>query len=354
MSRFHGTTLRLVRDMGPLSRTELMGEMGVSSPSLTKIANRLVEAGLLHEGGKRDEVNFGRPRQYLDLAETGWRVACVSLMPGRLEVGIADKDARVLLARRFDLDCSAIQALAMVPDALRALQAELDLGDDRIAGLCLTLPGHVDLEGRRLLAVSRPGWGEGPLIEVLEAALPWPVTLENKVTAMAFAEAVRARRADHHTMLYLYLDQGLGAAFIREGRGAAFSGRDALELGHIRVETPGRPCECGLSGCFETVLTADMIRSSDHEILGGAWPLVAQQFANIVNLLSPERVVLGGGLAQLSPEVRGSLGDAILAQVMPHARARTEFRPSLLGPDATLQGAAAVALDRFYYSGGTL
>ncbi|MDN3713838.1 ROK family protein [Paracoccus cavernae] len=107
---------------------------------------------------------------------------------------------------------------------------------------------------------------------MLEAALPWPVTLENKVTAMAFAEAVRARRADHHTMLYLYLDQGLGAAFIREGRGAAFSGRDALELGHIRVETPGRPCECGLSGCFETVLTADMIRSSDHEILGGAWP----------------------------------------------------------------------------------
>lgn len=351
LSRFYGTTLRLVRDLGPISRIELMREMEVSPPSLTKIAGRLIEAGLLCTSDLRDEGGFGRPKQYLEIAPTARRVICASLMPGRLEVGLADQGARVLAARRMDLDSSAAAAMPHLVRLVDDLLAQTATAPDLVAGLCLTLPGHIDPGGRQLLAVSRPGWGMGRLIETLEAAFPWPVTLENKVNAMAFAEWVHTPRADRQTLVHIYLDQGLGAGFMRDGHGVAFSGRDALELGHVRAETPGLPCECGLSGCLETVLTADLIRRADDGLTDPRWPVIAQGFANLVNLMNPEIVVFGGELAGLNGPRLGVFTQLIRDRIMPHQRPRIRFCPSALGPDAVLRGAASVALDRFYYSG---
>ena len=326
--------------------------MAVSSPSLTKIAGKLIEAGMIRETGVRGEGGSGRPRQNMVLAENNWRVICATMMPGQLQVGIAGPDARLLAQRTILEDLSADAAIARLLPLSQELLAECGVGPDAVAGLCLTVPGHVDPSGRHILAVSRPGWGGGDLIDQLEAQSAWPVTIENKVNAMAFAEAVYGEDALGHGLAYIYLAQGLGAAYLREGPGAAFSGSNALELGHVTVETPGLPCRCGLSGCFETVLTADLARTAPAD--DPRWDAVAQGFANLLNLLGPELVVVGGELAKLGPAQLETLYARIRARLMPHQRDRISFRVSGLGPDAALLGAAAVALDRFYFSGETL
>ncbi|WP_207100240.1 ROK family protein [Paracoccus shandongensis] len=340
--------------MGPISRVELMREMDISSASLTKITTALIGAGRLEESDLRDEGSFGRPRRYLQVAPGRQHVLAATLMPGRLDMALAGPDGDIRFARSIPCDGPAAAAVPRIADLSAQILRDAGLVAGDVSGLCLTLPGHVDLDGRRLLMASRPGWGNGALADLLEAALPWPVTLANKVNAMAFAEAIRTTRGQQQALAYVYLAQGLGAGIVHEARGQPFSGRGALEFGHVRVADPGLPCDCGRSGCLETVLTRAVLEAPDQAFRSGAGAVIAQAFANLLTLTNPEHLVLGGALATLPPARHEALVGAIRDRLMPHRRDATRFRTSVLGGDAALLGAAAVGLDRFHFSGAGL
>lgn len=340
--------------MGPISRVELMREMDISSASLTKITTALIEAGRLEESDLRDEGSFGRPRRYLQVAPGRQHVMGATLMPGRLEMGLAGPDGGIQFARSVACNGPAVDAIPRIAGLSAEILRDAGLEAGDVLGLCLTLPGHVDLDGRRLLMVGRPGWGNGNLADLLEAALPWPVALANKVNAMAFAEAIRTTRGQQQAMAYVYLAQGLGAGIVHEARGQPFSSRGALEFGHVRVADPGLPCDCGRSGCLETVLTRAFLAAPDRTFRSGEGAVIAQAFANLLTLTNPEHLVLGGALASLPPGRHDDLVGAIRDRLMPHQRDRIRFRTSVLGDDAALLGAAAVSLDRFYFSGSGL
>jgi transcriptional regulator of PTS gene len=92
LSLFYGTTLRLVQDIGPISRVEMMREMDISSASLTKITTSLIDARRLEESDLRNEGSFGRPRCYLQLAPDRHRALCATLMPGQLKMRLTGPD----------------------------------------------------------------------------------------------------------------------------------------------------------------------------------------------------------------------------------------------------------------------
>lgn len=354
MSRFYGTTLRLVRDIGPISRIELMREMELSSPSLTKITNDLIDAGQLRETDQRDEGRFGRPRRYLDIAPNMKRLICASLMPDRIDLALAGPVN--VLEEIHSVALSGQDAVPAILTACKELAAKV--APAQRLGLCLTLPAQVDLAGRKVLAVSRPSWELSGLVERLEAGLGLPVTLQNNVNAIAFAEATTSLRGQTQSLIYIHLERGLAAGMIQNMRGAAFSGRGALEFGHIRLDAPrvqmDHPCACGETGCLETLLTAAFLAEADAELTAPNWQVIAQAFANLLTLMSPETVMFGGLLAQWPNAQQQRFISMITARMMAHQRGNISFCASSLGAKSALMGAAAVGLDRFYFSGDGL
>lgn len=264
------------------------------------------------------------------------------------------------------------------------VEAIVALGVDAPA-LGLGVAGLVDRDGVLRVGPNLPGFTAYPFRERLADRLGIPVTVDNDATAAAWGETRVGAAAGAGDALVVALGTGIGAAHVCGGvlqRGAnGFAG----EAGHMVVDPRGPACPCGRRGCWERFASgsglgrlardaaaagrcgavvalaggdpeavrgehvAEAARHGDREALAVldefAW-WVAVGVANLVNVLDPEVVVIGGGLVEL--------GDLLLDPVRTHCEELVlapAFRPAVpvvaaaLGERAGAIGAALLALD---------
>ena len=207
----------------------------------------------------------------------------------------------------------------------------------------ITIPGTFDLETGVAHFVTNLGgssWEGVPVLEPVQDALGRPTRLINDARAFGFAEwrLGAARRCD--TAAFCTLGTGVGGAVV-VGRRLQLGYGSAGELGHMTVDTsPDAPvCGCGNRGCVEAHVQASAIaraaghddaasvvaaaREGDERARGalaeaGRWRGVA--IANMTVVLNPERVVVGGGVAEA--------GDLILAPAREEAARRLRVPPA--------------------------
>jgi len=270
------------------------------------------------------------------------------------------------------------QAVARIVTTARALLAE----HGPVRALGIASAGIVDhARGLVLDAPNLRTWERVPFAAQIGTALDLPVQLENDVNAMAFAEwTCGAGRGARH-LLCLTLGTGVGGGLVLDGnlyRGALGA---AGEAGHTPVERSGPRCTCGSTGCLERYVGAagivehtrarlaadarpsglrdlapealtpralgDAADEGDvlaREILDdvGAWLGVG--LAGFVNLLNPERIVVGGGIAAAGDWILGPAWRVLRERAMNLPGASVEVVPAALGNDASLVGAALLAL----------
>ena len=203
-----------------------------------------------------------------------------------------------------------------------------------VASVGLGLPGHFDPErGTGVLLPNLKGdWVGRPIAAPVAERLGLPVSLVNDVRALTLAELRLGAGRGAHNLVCIALGTGVGGGVVIDGRlhlGLAHAG----EIGHQTVEPDGPPCGCGNNGCLDRVAGADTIardagRASAREAVeaavdGDARALATIEraaaaigiaIANAVVLLWPERVVVGGGVAEA--------GDLVLAPAREEARRR--------------------------------
>jgi glucokinase len=242
---------------------------------------------------------------------------------------------------------------------------------DRVAGLSreagpvdsvgVALPGLFDREGRGVLLPNLHGdWAGRPIAEPLRQALGPPVHLINDGHAFALAEARigAARGADD--VLCIVCGTGIGGGLVIGGRLHLGVEDRAGEIGHHTVVANGPLCRCGNRGCLEMLAGAraiaqaagqrsfnDVVASArrgdelSRESLrrGGAYIGIA--IANLTIFIAPQRIVVGGGVAEASELLLDPLRAEVerrAGRVAPlHA---IEIVPATLGPDAGAVGAA--------------
>lgn len=216
-----------------------------------------------------------------------------------------------------------------------------------------------------------PGWIGTNLRGELSAALGIPVVVRNDVHAHALGEATYGAGVGCTTLLYVAVGTGVGAAFAHSGLpGGLLSGAHAAagHVGHVPSPEAGDlACTCGGRGHLEAIAAGPAlvreharrtgVRAADlGEVavlatggdpdaaavleLGGR--AVGAVVGGLVNVLDPDVVVVGGGVASLGEVWWRPLREAVVAGVLPALRG-TPVVPSALGEDAALLGAAALA-----------
>ena len=133
---------------------------------------------------------------------------------------------------------------------------------------------------------------------------------------------------------------GIGAGIVLDGRVARGAHGFAGEIGHVVVDPGGRPCACGARGCLETIAGSD----SDAPPARRADALAAA-LRSVVHLIDPEAIVLGGTFADLGDDFCALVRDRLRATTLGARWSPCDVRPAALGVDASLIGAATVALD---------
>ena len=261
---------------------------------------------------------------------------------------------------------------------------EADLTFKQIAGVGIGAPGAVDFDsGTVIFAPNLEGWTDVPLKKELEKILGVPVFVENDCNVSALGVYVAELKSKPRSMVGIFVGTGIGGGLVVDGELYSGFGHTAGEIGHMVLEVSGPKCGCGNKGCFEalasrtaifqqiksgikdgqkTLLTemlgddlADLrsgdlrkaIRKGDKfvdRIIEGAAEYIGIATANLVNVLNPEVVVLGGGVVEaLSDEMMSVIIETAKDYAMPGALKGVEIIASKLGDNAGITGAAVLA-----------
>ncbi|HKI72669.1 MAG TPA: ROK family protein [Verrucomicrobiae bacterium] len=260
-------------------------------------------------------------------------------------------------------------------------ECDLDLNQIKIIGI--GAPGAVDSESGKVIFAPNLGWNDVPLKKELEKLLERPVFLENDCNVCTLGVYEVELKAKPRDVVGIFLGTGIGGGLILEGKLYSGFNRTAGEIGHMVLEVSGPKCGCGNKGCFEalasrtaifrkikeavkegqkTLLTEMLgpeledLRSGDlrkaikrgdkfvEHIVEEAAEYTGIAVSNLINILNPEVVVIGGGLMeQLEDEMLAIIVETAMDYAMPGTTKGIEIIATRLGDDAGITGGAVLA-----------
>jgi glucokinase len=253
-----------------------------------------------------------------------------------------------------------------------------------LAGGGVGAPGPIDARAGTVVSPPNlPGWRDVTLGAQLGRVLGLTLALENDANVAGLAEHRFGAGRGCSPLVYLTVSTGIGGALLLDGRLVGGVRGAAGEVGHLVAVPDGPLCGCGNRGCLEAVASgsavaryareavragvpsalterfaarpgritaaavADLARAGDPEagrILAGAMEHLGRGVAGLVNLLNPERVVIGGGLASLGPLLFDPVRRAVARHANAVAAGSVTVVPAALGVHAGILGAAALAM----------
>jgi glucokinase len=246
------------------------------------------------------------------------------------------------------------------PAAVLQRIVELGRSVGPVDSVGVALPGLFDEDGVIVLLPNLYGaWTGTPALEPLEEGFGAPVRLINDGHAFALAESTLGAGRGAANVMCIVCGTGIGGGLVLGGRLHLGPDQRAGEFGHHTVSEDGPRCECGNRGCLELYAGARAIaaaagaptfhhavvnaRAGDEAAIGAlarAGELIGLAIANVLIFLAPDRVVVGGGVA----EAGELLLDPLRASVADRARVapldRITIAPAELGPRAGAIGAA--------------
>lgn len=227
------------------------------------------------------------------------------------------------------------------------------------------VPGAVDQRRGVVREVfNLPELGELQLRAMLRRKLHIPIALDNDVNAMALFEmrwgAARAAR----DFVLIALGTGVGGAIVLDRKLRRGAHGYAGEVGHATVKVDGRECFCGSVGCLKAyaagpdivqqygeaaLTTADVFaraRRGDERakaVIAGAAQALGASCANIINMIDPELIIIGGSVAQASELLVKPAREWARRFSLPGVRGQTPIVRSQLNKASAFLGAAALA-----------
>ena len=254
----------------------------------------------------------------------------------------------------------------------RLITILLKSANDKIQGIGVAAPGPInEQKGLLIKAPNLPGWENLPLGPHLKRRFRVPVVLANDANAAALAEAWWGAGRNKKLIFFATISTGIGTGLVINRR--LFRGHTglALEGGHLSINHTGEICGCGHRGCIEAYASGTSIARRAARLRRGsrldaaalfkmsqtgardALRLVQETYeylglwlGNIVNLLDPEIIVLGGGVTNWGPPLFRALRRLTPKYSINPNASKIPIVPARLGRDVGVFGAVAALLEK--------
>jgi predicted NBD/HSP70 family sugar kinase len=378
-----GQVVARLRAIGPMTRGEIGSTMGLSRTTVSSTVAQLMQDGWVNERPASGNVTGpGRPATVLTLTQQAGVAVGVDLGRTHARVALADLGHEVLAEQGLELQENWRAAEAF--DAVEALVSEVvtSAGVDRtdIVGIGLGLPAPLDTSGHATSITIPPMWVHEDPAQALAQRLGAAVAVENDANLGALAEARWGAGRRFDTLFYVKASTGIGAGLVFGGRIFRGTAGTAGEIGHVTVDDNGLVCRCGSRGCLEVCVggaalvaqlehnqveissVADLIAAAGAgdlaccRVLADAGETLGVAIATVLNIINPDRVILGGELGTAGELVLGSLRESLGRHALTSAVRSTSIVKSQLGQRAEALGAVLLVLteaDRFATPPGT-
>ena len=263
-------------------------------------------------------------------------------------------------------------------EAIRELLKETKLEAKDIEGMGFGFPGQIDCQnGIVRLAPNIPGWVNVPIAEIMEKEFSIPTRVDNDVRTAALGELNYGAGVGCQNMVCITVGTGIGSGLVINGKLVRGASNAAGELGHIKLNMEGGPlCGCGDRGCLEAYASGPSIVAMAEEYIKGGKSTRYRELANpeitpyvvsvaaqegdpvarqifrimgeyigmgltsVVNLLNPEKIIIGGGVAAAGDILFDPIKETIAKRAMTIQKQAVEIVPAQLGNNAGVIGAS--------------
>ena len=391
--------LNLIKNYGPVSRTTIAQKVNLSLATVCKITNYLIEADLVCEIGE-GESSGGRKPVLFKINYNGYYVVGIKLSEKLISVALTNLGADILYKKElyFDSKNSIESLVEKLTESYEIIVADSGLKKEKILGLGLGIPGHVDKMSGVCRYSGVLGWKDIPLRKILEETLGICVIINNDVNTLTVAEKWFGAGSSVADFVVVTVGSGIGCGVVTNGNlYYGYSGA-AGEFGHIKVTGDGPICECGKKGCLEAlaaepaivrrvteaialgemsdlkrilcrdkeITIRDIIQAAKagdnlaKRIYHSAGTYLGIGIANLVNIINPQRVIVSGEGLRAGELLTDPMIAAFRENCFPSITNVTELIIEPLGDDAWARGAASLVIEeifkapKFVYMNGKL
>lgn len=371
--------------MEELSKPEICRLTNMTTPTISRIIDELIEEGWVVDQGQGPSIGGKRPHIF-------------SLNPDAAYIMGVDIGRELLKIAIFNLRKEIIGSIQVFPSLLETQNNENILQDlkkrieealknlsvpkSKIKVAGFSLPGLIDSDGNSFTYLS---FEDTNIKKVLEKMLEIPVFIDNDSIIMAMAEHAfgTAQGASH--ALCVNINECIGLGMILNSRPYTGYKGMAGEFGHIRVSGPEVLCYCGKAGCLETIASGraivkaaqaaiaegqattispgangeisftDVINAANHDdifaigLLQKAGEKIGEALASLIHLFNPELIVIGGEITGANELIISSVRQAIDKYAITRLKNQCEIKTSTLTDKSCILGTLSLVMEHLYY-----
>jgi len=386
--------LSCLRQEAPLSRSRLAEMTGLTKATVSSLVRELIERKFVCETGSIIS-NVGRPSINLELNPQAGTIIGLEIGVDFLSAILTNFSAQVQW-KKLEYTTNLLGQQEILANSFKVLEEaciQANQHPGNLLGIGLGVPGLVDHNSGTLLFAPNLNWRDVPIRKMVEERFNIPVYVENEAQMAALGESYfgAGRYADF--VLYVSSGVGLGGGIVLKKQVLQGMNGFAGEIGHITIVPDGLPCNCGNTGCWETLASQRavfrlvrqaiergrsslVLRKAGGDLDRMTIPMIIEAaqagdkvaleafqetghwlgigIANLINALNPEVVVFGGILSLASDFLMPEMQSEIDRRALPWSSQNTRLVISEYSLDSCVIGGVATVYHQVLSQPGLL
>lgn len=380
--------LRILKEKGPLSKTDLSKITKLTLPSVTSIMNELEEYNLIKPLGQTP-IKRGRfPFKY-ELNADAFYIVGVAIQSETIKCVIINLDGEIQYYQSIPLPTNhnPTYVLEEVSSLIQKTIAESEIDKKYILAIGVGMHGIVDPINGVAIYPPHLGWKNIPISQILEEKLNLPVLVDNDCNVLTLAERWFGKCTHSNSFIVMNVDYGVGSGIMVSDQlfhGINFGGG---QIGHLTVDDNGPRCSCGNFGCLETLVSEkalinainkkikqgynssleSLVYDSSKDItlediynaakngdqlsiqtLEEAGRYLGIGVSSLVNLFNPQQIILTGSVLVGKEFIIHPLRDTVHKTALETNVENLQIEISNLGDKADVIGAATLWIDLLF------
>ena len=379
--------LKTIRHYGPISRSEIAKRNKISPTTVTAAVRRLLKQGLVCEDSVGTSSGGRKPILVRFSPESRFIVG-VAITNSSIKIAETNLEAKARKQKVFPI--YNLIGKSFITYLLKSIGQFLEEYSDltKCIGISIVSPGIIDVDKGIIYENTKLKLKDIPLKEMVEKKFKLKTWLENDANAIALAEKQFGAYRKFKNLVYITIGDGVGAGIIVNGSIFRGCSGGTGEFGHTSIDRNGIYCDCGNRGCLENYVNwpaiyskvsssiaqgkhtimlelakgdinritpsifRDALKKGDQlakEIMEDTAAYLATGMVNLVNLLNPDIIILGGKVAYDNHFLLSRVKKLVFEQALTILTNKLEICPTSLAEDFRMIAAATIPLQEIFH-----
>jgi len=298
-----------------------------------------------------------------------------------IKIALISNKGEILYSNTFPTraEMGYVYTVSNIKQAINDLMSETKSSKSNIESIGFGFPGQIDYKnGVVRNSTNVPGWNNVEIADIIKTEFGIPAFIDNDVRCATLGELKYGAGKGAENLVCITVGTGIGSGLVINGKLVRGASNAAGEIGHIKLSMNDGPlCGCGDFGCFEAYASGPSIVAMAEEYIKGGKSTMYREMANgseitpyivskaaeegdavakqifkqighyigiglssVINLLNPEKVIIGGGVSAAGDLLFNPIRETINERAMKIAREAVEIVPAELGNTAGVIGAS--------------